>query len=341
MDRAWTAVDLFAGCGGLSTGLKQAGFQIVSAVELDGLAAATYEVNHPEVYILEADIADVVRSDLKGPDDVKIDLVAGCPPCQGFSRVRRRNRRRPIRDKRNSLVDQFERIVRSLRPSAVFLENVPGIEKYSRFKQFLSFLRREGYMPECEILDLSEYGVPQRRRRVCVLAGRGFKIEMPKLARNQPTVRSSIAALPVPGKSRNPLHQLVTSHAPEVLRRIKAVPKDGGSRSDWPDELKLECHKTFDGFKDVYGRMSWDAPAPTITGGCVNASKGRFLHPKYDRVITLFEAAILQGFPRSYKFPTECGKYPVAEMIGNALPPEFARRVAVQVIRALQQQSDD
>lgn len=123
--------------------------------------------------------------------------------------------------------------------------------------------------------------------------------------------------------------------------RIKAVPKNGGSRSDWPQELVLRCHKKCQGFKDVYGRMAWDAPSPTITGGCINASKGRFLHPQQDRVITLFEAALLQTFPRKYRFKMDRGRYPVAEMIGNALPPEFARRVAECILRGLKAHDDD
>lgn len=120
-----------------------------------------------------------------------------------------------------------------------------------------------------------------------------------------------------------------------MMRRIEATPKDGGSRTSWPKELWLECHKRTDGFKDVYGRMKWDAPAPTITGGCFNPSRGRFLHPDENRGITLREAALLQTFPPDYRFPLHASKQEVALMIGNAIPPDFVKLQGEQVIRAI------
>src|SRR5438270_3313805 len=119
------------------------------------------------------------------------------------------------------------------------------------------------------------------------------------------------------------------------MRRIRATPVDGGSRSKLPKSLNLDCHSKFDGFYDVYGRMRWDEPSPTITSGCINPSKGRFLHPEQDRAISLREASLLQGFPRRYRLPLEKGRYPIAELIGNAFPPEFVRRQAVQLKRLL------
>jgi DNA (cytosine-5)-methyltransferase 1 len=121
---------------------------------------------------------------------------------------------------------------------------------------------------------------------------------------------------------------LVAPRAPHIEKLIKAIPKDGGSRTDLGEEWQLECHKKSDGFKDVYGRMAWDSLSPTITGGCVNPSKGRFLHPTENRAITLREAALLQTFPKNYRFPLSRGKFPAALLIGNALPPEFIRRHA-------------
>jgi len=339
--KVWRAIDVFSGCGGLSDGLKQAGFKIESAVELDPLAADTYASNHDGVRVVQKDVRRVTRTHLQPKNGEKIDLIAGCPPCQGFSRVRRRNRRNPARDDRNALIDEFERLVSSLNPTAIFLENVPGIQKYWRFKQFIAFLKRKHYEVTVEVLDLSLYGVPQTRKRVVVLAGKRFKIQLPKRAKFRATVRRAIGDLPCPKRSRKRLHRTTTKHADDVKIRIRSVPKNGGSRNSLPKKLILACHRKCSGFRDVYGRMPLDKPGPTITGGCINASKGRFLHPKQDRVITLYEAALLQTFPRSYHFNEGRGRYGVAEMIGNALPPEFARRVGVAILEALTANDDD
>jgi DNA (cytosine-5)-methyltransferase 1 len=332
----WRASDLFAGCGGLSAGLMRAGFQIVSAVEIDELAASTYRANHPNVNLINRDISKVNPTELLPQDGGRIDLVAGCPPCQGFSRVRRRNRSAAAEDPRNDLIAEFLRMVERLEPAAVFMENVPGIENDPRFNAFLVRLTAMGYLPKSEILQLSDYGIPQRRSRVVVLAGRGFLVPIPRPRRTKRCVRSAIANLPKPAQSRNPLHNQITQHDEQALKRICAVHKDGGSRRSWPEELRLRCHGDCDGFKDVYGRMAWDEPAPTITGGCINASKGRFIHPLEDRAITLFEAALLQTFPRRYHFNLDRGRYAAAEMIGNALPPHFADRVGRCIARALE-----
>ena len=270
------AVDLFAGCGGLTAGLKRAGFEIVSAVEVDERTASTYLSNHPEVKLLQRDILSVTAEELLPKDRGSIDLVVGCPPCQGFSRVRRRNRPEASPDDRNDLVHEFGRLVEGLAPAAVFMENVPGIERDARFHDFLGRLEQMGYKVAWEILELSDYGIPQRRKRVVVLAGKGFSIPMPRPCRKKRTVREAIGGLPPPRKSRNPLHRQVTQHDALMLERISAVPKNGGSRCSWPEQLRLACHDRFTGFQDVYGRMAWDEPAPTITGGCINEGCGWF-----------------------------------------------------------------
>ena len=170
----WTATDLFSGCGGLTAGLRCAGFNVVSAVEIDELAADTFESNH-SVKVIRRDITDIDPRELR-PGGGHIDLVAGCPPCQGFSRVRRQNRRRAARDDRNSLIGEYQRIVEALLPSAVFMENVPGIERDYRFNRFVDRLKELGYNVAWDILELAEYGIPQRRRRVVLLAGMEFTI---------------------------------------------------------------------------------------------------------------------------------------------------------------------
>ena len=138
----------------------------------------------------------------------------------------------------------------------------------------------------------------------------------------------AIGKLPLPEDSDDPMHNYAVRRAERVMSLIRRIPKDGGSRTDLPDTDQLECHRRVDGFKDVYGRMAWKKPAPTITGGCINPSKGRYIHPDHDRAITLREAALLQGFPGSYMFDMSKGRYPTAQMIGNAFPPKFAEHHA-------------
>nr|WP_281722821.1 DNA cytosine methyltransferase [Nitrosomonas nitrosa] len=329
---ALKAVDLFSGCGGLTLGLKKAGFHVVGAVELDKRAVETFSKNHPEVKVLQRDILTIEGKDfLKhlGVQKGEIDLLAGCPPCQGFSRIRRRNGRRACKDHRNDLVLKFGELVSETSPKAVMLENVPGLEKDRRFSRLLGVLRRQGYKFSWRILDVCHFGVPQRRRRLVVLACKTRKPYVDKIRTSGfKTVRQAIGSVEHPRKSKRPLHRLVASYSEPVKMIIRKIPKDGGSRSVLPSEMTLGCHQRLMGFRDVYGRMSWDAPSPTITGGCVNPSKGRFLHPNQNRAITVFEASLLQSFPKTYKFLTKYGRYPNAEMIGNALPPKFAQKLS-------------
>ena len=332
------AIDLFSGCGGLTLGLKRAGFQVVGAVEIDSLAAETYAVNHPEVFVWPQDIRKLTAPQILKQLGIKrgdLDLLAGCPPCQGFSAMRRLNGGRRVRDTQNDLVFDFLRLVRSLRPKAIMMENVPGLADNARFPKLKAALRRLGYTVNAAVKDAQHYGVPQRRRRFILLAGRGAEIPFGKTARRARTVRETFAKLTKLLAKRDPLHNLPETRSEKVKQIIQRIPKDGGSRLDMGVEHQLDCHRKCDGFKDVYGRMAWDAVAPTITGGCCNPSKGRFLHPAKNRTITLREAALLQTFPPNYFFSLERGKFPAAQMIGNALPPEFIRRHAREVIKFL------
>jgi DNA (cytosine-5)-methyltransferase 1 len=331
--RDYTAMDLFSGCGGLTLGLKQAGFRVIAAVEIDKLAANTYSRNHPSVSVWNKDVRgmrvkEMMRSLRIRPG--QLDLLAGCPPCQGFSSIRTRNQKTTT-DKRNSLIFEFLRFVRALRPKAIMMENVPGLAGYYRFEEFTDKLRAEGYEVESRILNAADYGVPQRRLRLILLGSRSGRIDFAAPNANRRTVQDAIRSMPVAGKSGDPLHDLKEKRSERILKRIKKIPKNGGSRSALGMGGQLKCHIACEGFRDVYGRMGWKDVAPTITSGCTNPSKGRFLHPTRDRAITLREAALLQGFPRNYFFPSDRGKEAVAEMIGNALPPEFIRRHARRI----------
>ena len=233
-------------------------------------------------------------------------------------------------------IHEMLRFVRAFRPKAVMMENVPRLAQHRLFVNFCKGLRQLGYRLAFDIKDASLFGVPQRRQRLILLAGRGFDIQFAPEARRAPTVRRAIGRMSEPGRSRDGLHNFPEKKRTEkVLNLIRDIPKNGGSRSDLPRNRQLNCHKNSDGFKDVYGRMAWDAVAPTITSGCFNPSKGRFLHPDQNRAITLREAALLQGFPRNYIFDLDSGKEAIALMIGNALPPELIRRHALEIQRAL------
>lgn len=342
--RKLTAVDLFSGCGGLTTGLKIAGFNVLAAVEIDEKARSTYKLNHPEVLLAGSDVRMVdpfVILEAFSLKSGELDLLAGCPPCQGFSRMRKRNGARSARDERNSLIDDFVRFALVLLPKFIMLENVPGLAGYYKFGNSLRSLERAGYTIHHEVLDVADFGVPQRRKRLIVSASR---IGLPVLAlpnKIKKSVREAISHLPLAGISGDPLHDFPERRSERVKKLIEAIPLNGGSRADLPEELVLACHKKSDGFSDVYGRMSWDEPSPTITGGCINPSKGRFLHPECNRAITLREASLLQGFPPDYNFNLVDGKERIALMIGNALPPPFIAAHALSMAEKIKQAKDE
>jgi len=332
------AIDLFCGCGGLTLGLKRAGFQVVGAVDNDHLSVETYKANHPEVVVWKRNIQKLKTLAVKRKLHIKkgeLDVLAGCPPCQGFSTMRTLNGSRVIEDSRNDLIDEFYRFVKDFMPKAVMLENVPGLAEDKRFKDFCENLEKMGYKGRFDVLDAADYGVPQRRRRLIYLAGLGKKIDFAPISKKRKKVKDTIGGLPPAGKSGDSLHDLPENRSERIIELIKKIPKNGGSRTNLPEDDQLDCHRRCNGFKDVYGRMSWDKVAPTITSGCFNPSKGRFLHPEEDRAITMREASLLQGFPRDYKFPIVKNKAAIALLIGNALPPPFIAAHAQCIARIL------
>lgn len=338
-----TAIDLFSGCGGLTQGLKNAGFTVVGAVDLEPTAMETYKMNHPDVTVWEKDIKKLDAAEIKKKLSLRkgqLDLLAGCPPCQGFSSMRTLNGKKRVRDDRNDLIFDFLRLVKELKPKTVMMENVPGLLENRRMKEFKKELEDMGYKfgKSPAVLNVKEYGVPQSRRRMILLASRYGEISFAPKETNLRTVKDAISHLKPHGKSGDVLHDLPEKRTPKILEMISKVPKDGGSRTDLDPKYHLPCHRRYpQGFKDVYGRMKWNAPSPTMTGGCISPSKGRFLHPEEDRAITLREAALLQSFPVNYCFSMRNGRAGVALMIGNALPPEFIKRQALQIRQHLLQ----
>lgn len=332
-----TAIDFFCGAGGLSLGLKQAGFRVLAAVDIDPLAIASFRANHRKTLVIPADLRDVAAAKLRRDLQLQrgeLDLLAGCPPCQSFSTLKTLNGRKRVHDKSSKdLLFQILRFVREFRPKAVMLENVPKLSKDARIRALMRKLVTLGYNCERRVLNAADYGVPQRRKRMILIAVRK-RFGQPSFAtpwKQGRTVREALSGLRAPRRSSDPLHNLRENRSDEIRSLIARIPADGGGRDSLPDAEQLACHQRCDGFNDIYGRMAWDRVAPTITSGCVNPSKGRFLHPKANRCITLREAALLQGFPRHYKFSLERGKFAAARLIGNALPPPFIRRHSLTI----------
>ena len=330
-----SAIDLFCGCGGTTEGLKQAGYNVLWGIDLAPSPLMAYRANHPEVSVDEKDIRKIECKELMRALNLKkgeLDLLAGCPPCQGFSSMSTNNGRYKIADERNDLINDYLRFVEAFRPKTVMLENVPGLKDDSRFEMFVSTMSDLGYQGEWKILNVADYGVPQRRRRLIYVAAHKKSIRISDKKYEYRTVRDAIGSLPIAGKSGDFMHDLPEKRAKRIQEMIALIPKNGGSRSQLPAKYILPCHKKNPGgFKDVYGRMAWDKPSPTITGGCASPSKGRFLHPEENRCITPREASLLQGFPRNYIFPQGLSKDQLALMVGNALPVPFIYAHAIEI----------
>lgn len=327
----YTAVDLFCGCGGVTEGLKQVGFNVVAAVDNDPVACRTYIVNHPDVTLYRNDIDDVDpmvirQNDLNGQD---VDLLVVCAPCQPFSNL---NRERGKMDSRRTLILKAINFTRVLNPAVIFFENVPGLARNSDIIEQLEIelSKLEYQLSRPAKVDTADYGVPQRRNRCIMFATKGaVPVELPPPSTpegQRKTVKDAIGMLsPLRSGERDPhdpLH-VARMHSELNIQRLHYIPPNGGSRFALPEELQLKCHKGHKGHPDVYGRMSWEQVAPTLTTGCTDITKGRFAHPEQNRAITMREAALLQTFPPSYKF--EGNSTQISRQIGNAVPVEFVK----------------
>ena len=333
----FSAIDLFSGCGGLSEGLKQAGFKVIAGVEVDKNAAKAYRMNHADTVLFEDDIRKLDTGKiLKLLRGNPLHLLAGCPPCQGFSSLRKLNRKSAVWDERNGLIDEYYRFVEELNPLTIMLENVPGIVDYSLFKAIIIKLEKLGYYLVYKVVNVANYSVPQRRKRLVLLGSKLCEIDIAKGLNTLTTVKTALSKL-IKNNENDELHKNYPKHKQHIQKMISLIPKNGGSRKDLPNKYILDCHKKRNvGFNDVYGRLCWDKVSSTITGGCLNPSKGRFLHPEEDRCISAREAALLQTFPIDYKFPSDIPRAELALLIGNALPPEFSRIQAENIFRHIE-----
>jgi DNA (cytosine-5)-methyltransferase 1 len=310
----------------LTEGLRRAGFKTKFAFEIDEIASKAYSMNHTNTTVINNDIRKVNLDEIKqNLGETEIHLIAGCPPCQGFSSIRRLNKSKPVNDPRNDLINEYVRFVEYFKPYTIMLENVPWLEQDSLFIDAKKRLKDMGYVIDVSVVNVRDYGVPQNRKRLVMVGSRLGTISIAKPNNKKVTVRDCIEKITKPEKSKDKLHKIFPNHTPEIQKLIRDIPHDGGSRTDLGAERQLVCHtKENIGFHDIYGRLRWDDYSSTITGGCLNPSKGRFLHPEQDRCISAREAAMLQSFPRKYKFPIDVPKAKIALMIGNALPPKFS-----------------
>ncbi len=330
------AVDLFCGAGGLSYGLQKTGISIRGGLDFDPKCETPFTAN-----ILGAKffLEDITTTNAKKLDALyrkkSLKLLAGCAPCQPFSNLR--NGTNKSKSDKWPLLNEFSRLVRAIRPDFVTMENVPQLKKQTIFSDFIGTLKILGYQVSAHVVDAADYGVPQRRNRLVLLASLHGPIRLlspEEIGVKRKTIRDAIGGLPKlkAGETHkaDPLHK-ARALSDLNLKRIKAsIP--GGTWEDWPDDLKLECHKKESGatFKSVYGRMQWDLPAGTITTQSSNVGTGRFAHPSQDRALSLRELAILQSFPAEYVFAKADDAIefaPIGRLIGNAVPVDLGYAV--------------
>ncbi|MEL4308942.1 DNA cytosine methyltransferase [Joostella sp. CR20] len=352
------AVDFFCSGGGMSCGMQEAGIQIVAGIDFDKNCKQTYEANIGKGKFIHEDVCKLKEEQIEEKLSLKKDddnlILIGCSPCQYWSII---NTDKKKSKKSKNLLKEFRRFVEYFNPGYVVVENVPGVlrrEKESGLKSFIKWLKKNGYHTHCEIHEVSNYGVPQHRKRFTLIANRITEKELAPI----PVIGRKLNVDDVIGK-KNGFPEVQQGHKDGTdfmhtvaglrkinLDRLALTPKNGGTRLAYVDneELAPPCHKgKKDGFKDVYGRMWWDRPAPTITTKFFSLSNGRFGHPEEDRAISLREGAVLQSFPRDYKFKTT-SIAETARMIGNAVPPKYAEAIAKSIIEnhknAIQNQSE-
>lgn len=342
------AVDLFCGAGGLTYGLQRAGITVVEGVDIDGACRYAYEVNNGSRFIHKSALEYTADDAATALDGAKVRVLAGCAPCQPFSTYTQ-GPRGNHRDKW-ALLDRFGELARSVLPDIVSMENVTPLADTDRFKSFVNELEEAGFCVKHWIVDCREYGAPQQRRRLVLLASRHGEIDILPPTHKQPeqwaAVRDVIGDMPPLGAgeadAEDPLHR-TSRLSPTNMKRMLAS-KPGGTWRDWPDELRAPCHVRESGktYPAVYGRMEWGKPAPTMTGQCFGFGNGRFGHPEQHRAISLREAAILQTFPRTYEF-IEPGSAvymkSVGRMIGNAVPPLLGEVIGKSIIRHIREKN--
>ncbi|WNY26615.1 DNA cytosine methyltransferase [Methanolapillus ohkumae] len=361
------AIDIFSGCGGVSKGLTMEGFQVVCAIEIESDAVSTFKSQKcfKKCTVLNKDIHDVSGTEIFEILDLKTNelyLLAGCPPCQKFS-YQNRGRKLIPEEERKELLFQFLRIIEEIKPPFILMENVPGILSKDNKKILDEFIdrlrnRKNNYKIEYGILNAADYGVPQSRKRFVLHAVRkdideilnqyGYDFKLPEASHSMDgadgnckwrTVKDAIGDLPPLKAGQLYEDEAIKNHkssnlSDKNINKMKKIRRGGGTRTCLPKEDVLPCHKKHSGHKDVYGIMDFNKPAPTITGGCLSYSKGRFGHPIDNRAISIREAARLQTFPDDFLFSNSTTK--AGLQIGNAVPIDLVRASAREIKKSIQ-----
>ncbi len=351
-----TVVELFCGAGGLSLGLRRAGAHVVYAADASTDAISTYRLNHRDVTAVVEELTP--NWHVNHPELLDIDILAGGPPCKGWSTLGRRSQDER-RERNNSAIGIFAAQVEHLRPKAFVMENVRGLAVHAggaTLDRLITRMSDAGYVVQARLLRASDYGVPQQRHRLFVVGVRDdlpieyvFPRKGPRRSRSVADAisdlpeltageaadgYSSVPATPLQRRLRGGTSRLTWHHAPDhaagILRLLSFVPHDGGDLKDVPEEQRPKS-----GFHNTYARLSWNKPAPAVTSTIGRVSSGRHAHPFQDRALTPREAARLQTFPDSYRWSGR-GTYSVYELIGNAVPPLLAEAVCRPLVRALE-----
>ncbi|MCE2517092.1 MAG: DNA cytosine methyltransferase [Alphaproteobacteria bacterium] len=344
-----SAIDLFCGAGGLTHGLINAGISVRAGFDVDECCRYPFEENNEIPFVCEDISVTTVETIRQYLGTSSVKLIAGCAPCQPFSRYTQ-GKNAQDSDKWRMLFE-FMRLIEGVNPELVTMENVPQLRNHSIYKDFENLLIQNGYKISSSIVFAPNYGIPQTRNRLVLLASKFGEIKLippTHTVEEYKSVYEAIAHLKEIDAGRqcefDPLHK-ASSLSALNLKRIKSS-KPGGSWQDWSDALITDCHKKPEGisYKNVYGRMSWDKPSPTITTQFTGFGNGRFGHPDQNRALSLREGALLQTFPENYRFtsPNECVTIKnVARMIGNAVPVELARVIGLSIQRHLETQQND
>ncbi len=344
-----SAIDLFCGIGGLSYGLKKAGISVVAGLDLDESCTYAFEENINGKFI-KKDIISTKGTDLQRKywsRGKKYKILVGCAPCQPFSPHSNKDKYRQ-KNKKWHLLDEFKRIIGETNPDIVTMENVPNLAKRKIFREFVDFLKNHKYSITYSNVYCPDFGIPQKRRRLVLLASKYGEISLITKTHTKETyvtLKQAIGKLPVIAAGnvhkKDPLHR--TAKLSKInLQRIKAS-SPNGTWLDWGEELRLACHKKEEGksYKAVYGRMSWSEPSSTITTQFYNYGTGRFGHPTQNRAITIREAAILQTFPKKYRFyknESDIGLKKFGIQIGNAVPVRLGYIIGKSILQHLEGQ---